>query len=855
MTRPSGDTSARTSALLSASQGLPITGALTEIRQTLAEQDTLLLEAPPGAGKTTIVPLALLDEPWLRERSIIMLQPRRLAARNAAARMADLLGEKTGDTVGYRVRLDSRVGANTRIEVVTEGVLLRMLTEDPALETVGLLIFDEFHERSLDSDLGLALALHGRRTFAENDAAKIIVMSATLGDDALDHYLGAPRLRCEGRQFPVTTHYSGARKPRERTDERVVKALDEAVSRHPDSSVLVFLPGRGEINRVAGQFQPPAGCTVHPLYGDLDLRAQREAIAPSPRGTRKVVLATNIAETSLTIEGVDVVIDAGLERRPRFDPGSAMSRLYTQPISRASATQRAGRAGRLRPGHCYRLWSESQHQSLAAERTAEIETADLAPLALQLFAWGIYDPDEIAWLTPPAPGPFAQAMGLLARLGAVEGKPGKLRLTRHGDAMAGLAVHPRLAHLLLAGQTVGAETPASLIAAALSEGLPRQAESADLAFYLDLLRGERPAGGSLQSWTRRTREVARQLRGQLPRAATARIARPDEGQLPGYLLACAYPDRVARRRHSGGYQLSNGRSVGFAQACSLQREKWLAVADVGGLGGKGSDTIRAATALDPGLFDNLLAPLIREHVHTGWDEKTGLFTAERQRRCGALRLTSERLTQVPGELRIQGLITLLAESRLTLLPWSEEAERFRARAALMATLEPDWPPFDIAALIASLDDWLGLYLEPVKRLKDLKSLALPEALKARLSYDKLKQLERELPERISVPSGAQHRIDYAQDPPVLAVKLQEMFGCRESPTLAGGRVPLLIHLLSPAGRPLQVTRDLASFWDGSYAEVRREMKGRYPKHPWPDDPLAARATALTKKRLTQSRSS
>ena len=837
--------------IFAADDALPIHAVIGDIRASLAAHDTLLLEAPPGAGKTTVVPLALLNEPWLAGRRIVILQPRRLAARSAAARMAELLGEAVGETVGYRIRLDSRTSARTRIEVITEGILLRILQEDPALESVGLLIFDEFHERSVDADLGLALALHGRATFRVADAARIIVMSATLGDASLERYLDAPRIRCEGRQYPVTLGYGPPRRPRESVVDAMVAALERACREHPTSSVLAFLPGRGEIHRVAARFSPPPGTSVHALYGDLEMAAQRRAIAPCPEGTRKVVLATNVAETSLTIDGVDVVVDAGLERQARFDPGSGMSRLHTQLISQASAVQRSGRAGRLRPGFCYRLWSESQQAQLSRERSAGIEVADLAPLVLQLFAFGIYDPSELSWLTPPPAGAFSQAVDLLAALGAIEGEPGTWRMTAHGDAMAGLAVHPRLAHLLLAGRDIAAARSASLIAAALSEGLPRQGESADLQSWLDLLDGRASPPGRLKSWVERAREVAGQLRRQLPGGDVVAFARPDEAQVTGYLLACAYPDRIARRRHSGGFQLSNGRSARFEPASLLQREKWLAVAEVSGMSGGRSDTIRAAAPLDVRLFSKQLASLLQEQTHVAWDRQSGLFIAERQRRIGALLLESEKLRDIADDQRIDGLLALIAEAGLDNLPWTNEAENYRARAALMASLLPDWPAFDRRTLCDSVGEWLALYLAPVKKLTDLKKLDLLGVLQARLSFAQQQQLERWLPERYEVPSGSRVKLDYSQQPPVLPVKLQEMFGARETPTLAEGRLRLVVHLLSPAGRPLQITQDLVSFWNDGYPAVRNEMKGRYPKHPWPDDPLQAVATAYTKKRLSR----
>ena len=822
---------------------------MDDIRAALALRSTLLLEAAPGAGKTTVVPLALLDEPWLQGRRIVLLQPRRLAARSAASRMAELLGERVGETVGYRVRLDSQVGPNTRIEVITEGILLHLLRDDPALESLGLLIFDEFHERSVDADLGLALALHGRSTFESPDAARILVMSATLGDASLEDYLNAPRIRCEGRQHPVTITHGQPGNPSEGIADRMVATLNQACRENPDSSVLAFLPGRGEIQCVAQRFSPPEGTSVHPLYGDLALDAQRRAIAPSPRGSRKVVLATNVAETSLTIDGVDVVVDSGLERQARFDPGSGMSRLHTQRISRASATQRAGRAGRLRPGFCYRLWSQGQHQQLAPERVPEIDVADLSPLALQLFAWGIYSPAELRWLTPPPAGAFAQAVDLLSALGAMDERAGERRLTAHGTAMAGLAVHPRLAHLLLMGKAMGAERRASMIAAALSEGLPRHAESADLRPWLDLLCSDGLPSGSVRSWVARTRDIAAQLRRQLPDNKVLTLDRPADAQLTGYLLVCAYPDRIARRRHSGGFQLSNGRSARFADASSLDREKWLAIAGVSGTSGGRSDTIRIAAPLDPQLFSAQLDHLAQAQTHVGWDAGSGLFVAERQQRVGALLLGSEKLAHVSDAQRVDGLLSLLAETQLDSLPWSAEAKDFCARAALMASLVEDWPAFDRSALCAGAANWLALYLAPVRKLSDLKKIDLRAALRARLTYAQQQQLDSWLPERIGVPSGSQVRIDYSVDPPVLPVKLQEMFGQRETPSLAEGRVPLVVHLLSPAGRPLQVTQDLASFWRNGYDAVKKEMRGRYPKHPWPDDPLHATATPFTKRRL------
>ena len=827
---------------------LPITELLDAIRARLRDADSLVIEAPPGAGKTTLVPLALLHEPWLAGRKIVVLQPRRLAARSAAQRMAELLGETPGQTVGYRMRLESRVGAATRIEVVTEGVLLRMLREDPSLDSAGLLIFDEIHERSLESDLGLALALHARDSFAEDMRLRIVAMSATLEAQALAELLQAPVLRSEGRRFPVDIHYSTARQARDRPMERLLPVVDRALREHPQSSVLVFLPGQGEIRQLAGQVQAPADVDVHPLYGDLDTSAQRAAIAPAENGRRKLVLATNIAETSLTIDGIDVVIDSGLARAPQFDPGTGMSRLSTRQISRASSEQRAGRAGRLRPGACYRLWSEAQQGQLAAQDDPEISSADLSDLALQLFAWGVQDPRELRWQSAPPRGAWQQAVDLLSDLGALSRSDRGLQLTAHGSAMADLPVHPRLAHLLLCGQAVGAARQACSIAAILSERDPVSRESADMGLRLDYLEGELRCPASLGGWRQRSRRLAERLRGQLPKVIAMPGDRPSAEALTGYLLACAYPDRIARRRHSGGYQLANGRGAQFDAPDALDKHKWLAVAEVGGMSGRRGDRIRSAAPLDTALFDGLLASRLQTSTRVDWDATSGRFVAERQRRCGALLLSRERLDDVSDEQRCEALLQLLGEEGLSRLPWNDAAQRFLERAQLMETLDADWPAFGERALREDLHNWLAPYLLGVQRLSELKRVDLPGALRARLSWEQQQRLDRWLPLRLPVPSGSQVAIDYSEQPPVLAVKLQEMFGCESTPTLAEGRLALRVHLLSPAGRPLQVTQDLAGFWRGAYAEVRKEMKGRYPKHPWPEDPLGAVATRHTRHR-------
>jgi ATP-dependent helicase HrpB len=831
-------------------QALPISAMLDDLRDALRQRQALVLEAPPGAGKTTVVPLALLEEPWLEGQRILMLQPRRIATRNAAARLAELIGETAGETVGYRMRLDTRVGPGTRIEVITEGVLRRMLSEDPGLEGVGLVIFDEFHERSLDGDLSLALALKARETFPEDACFRIVVMSATLSGLPLDALIDGPVLRSEGRQFPVELHYDGPRKPRERVVDRVPGVIERALGRHPQSSVLVFLPGQGEIRRLASAITAPQGVRVLPLYGELSLEEQRRAIAPSPPGERKLVLATNVAETSLTIDGVDVVIDAGLERVPRFDPATAMTRLATVQVSQASAEQRRGRAGRLRPGHCYRLWSENQQQQLAVQADPEITQADLAPLALELLAWGIGDPGELKWLTPPPAGAWQQALDLLDQLGAMQPDVRPPQLSEHGWRMAAFPAHPRLAHMLLMGLAAGSPDTACQLAAVLSDRDPLSRESADITLRLEYLQGERSAPSGLRGWLKRSEQLASQFRRQLGSLdAGETLTSPTREQLPGFLLACAYPDRIARRRSSGAYQLANGRSAEFEDTQSLAKHKWLVIAEAGGLAGKSRDRIRCAAALDPALFEAQLADLLREHTRLEWEPSSGRFVATRERRIGALLLSSSAIDKVDDALRVRGLIELLRDGALKPLPWNEGARRLQQRLEHMGRLEPGWPDASMTGLANTLDDWLGPYLAPVRRLADLKKIDLSAALRARLSWEQQQQLDEWLPERIEVPSGSSVRVDYSADPPVLAVKLQEMFGCEDSPRLARGRLPLLIHLLSPAGRPLQVTKDLASFWRDGYTAVKKEMKGRYPKHPWPDDPVGAVATRHTKKRM------
>ena len=839
---------------------LPIDEVLPALREALATRHEAVLEAPPGAGKTTRVPLALLNEPWLAGQTILMLEPRRLAARAAAERLASELGEKVGETVGYRIRLDSKVGPATRIEVVTEGILTRRLQEDPALEGVGLLIFDEYHERSLDADLALALSLNGRELFRDEQPLKILLMSATLEGERLASLLNdAPILRSEGRMYPVAMRWGRPFQPGEFIEPRLVQTVLEALN-DETGSLLVFLPGQAEIRRVHQQLADALGerstVLLCPLHGELDLAAQRAAIDPAPAGQRKVVLATNIAETSLTIDGVRVVIDAGLARVPRFDPGSGMTRLDTQRISRASATQRAGRAGRLEPGVCYRLWSQDQHEQLAAYASAEILSADLAGLALQLGRWGV-TPGQLVWLDVPPAAAYAQAQDLLERLGALQGSsPQDWQLTRHGQAMAELPAHPRIAHLLLRGQALGLANMACDVAALLGERDILRGAGADLHSRLVLLSGEERAARGAQGGVQRARQLARQYRGYLRGKPEQPVPDPQHPRWLGALLALAYPDRVAQQRRAGGaeYRLANGRAALFAEADSLMKQGWLVVADLGSRQGQREERIYLAADFDPALFDSVLAEQVRCVDQLDWDEREGVLRAERQRKVGELVLSREPLTGLDEAARSQALVNLVRRKGLELLPWTPELRQWQARVALLRQLDLDqqgdssWPDVSDGALLKSLEHWLMPYLGRVSRLSHFANLDLSSIVHNLLPWPLPQRLDELAPHHLSVPSGSSIRLDYSEQPPILAVRLQELFGLAETPRIAGGRQVVKLHLLSPARRPVQVTQDLANFWRSTYAEVKKDLKGRYPKHYWPDDPLVAEATARAKPR-------
>lgn len=828
---------------------LPVDEILPALKQALRARTEAVLQAPPGAGKTTRVPLALLDEPWLSGRRIVMLVPRRLAARAAAAFMARRLGERVGQTVGYRVRMDTKVGPATRVEVVTEGVLTRLLQDDPSLEGVGLVIFDEFHERSLQADLGLALCLEARA--ALRDDLRVLVMSATLDGAAVARLLGdAPVLTSEGRSYPVETHYLEA-EPQGRM-EPVVAAAVRRTLRDEEGDVLVFLPGQAEIRRVERDLQAaglPPDVRVLPLYGNLSQAEQEAAVAPGGPGRRKVVLATSIAETSLTIEGVRVVVDSGLMRVPRFSPRSGMTRLETIPVSKASADQRRGRAGRLGPGVCYRLWTRHRQQHLRPHSPPEIVEADLAPLALDLAAWGVADPAQLAWLDPPPPAAFAQARDLLAWLGAL-GRDGTI--TAHGRRMAELALHPRLAHMILKAIPLGQGPVACELAALLSErDVLRGAggANADLRLRLELLR--RPDVPDTVEGHPVDAGAVRHLRAAADHWKR-RLGLPGRGgdvEACGLLLAFAYPDRIAQQRPgaSGRFRLRNGRGAALAEPQLLSEASYLVAAELDGQHQE-SRIFLAAPVSPADLRDHFADQIETESVVT-WDREARAVRARRRERLGAVVLRDDPWPDPDPNVVAEALVDAVATEGIDLLPWTKAARRVQERMVFVYHHDATWPDVSDAALRASVRDWLLPHVYGMRRADELQRLDLEEILLGRLSWEQRTRLDELAPSHVTVPSGSRIPVDYSRpEAPVLAVRLQELFGATDTPRVFRGAVPLTLHLLSPAHRPVQITQDLAGFWTNTYFDVRKDLRGRYPKHYWPDDPLQAEPTRRTKPR-------
>ncbi len=815
---------------------LPIFSVFTALEQALAEQDHLILVAEPGAGKTTQVPLRLKQLPWCSGK-VLMFEPRRVAARAAAARLAALLGEAVGNTVGYRMRGDSQISADTQIEVVTGGVLARILIEDPALTHYSALILDEFHERNLDADLSLALALAGQSLFREGPSLKLVVMSATLEVAALQPLLpNAPTLRCEGRVFPITTHYWGNCHLKDiavNTSAAIMRALADS-----DGHILAFLPGQRDIEKTRQQLAErlPPQVALLTLYGAMPFVEQQKAIAPlDTKGDhlRKVVLATDLAESSITIDGVSAVVDGGWHRAPVYDARTDMTRLSTQRISAASATQRAGRAGRTGPGLCYRLWSKEQ--VLNAHTEPDIVQADLVPLAISLAAFGVAHPDELAWVTPPPAHHYQRAVATLVQLGALDAG----QLTPHGQALVDFPTHPRLAHMMIIAKRLGEAATGALLAALIHENALHSVTDIDKAL-LNPRSLPKPVLKTQSLWLRQL----------------GTNTAPNGALGAGELLALAYPDRVAKQidPQQGLYRLSNGRQARLPPNSPLGREMWLTVAECGGRSGQSEDRIFAAARLRVEALLNELAALTHSFDRMDWRERDNRFVAERVVGIGSLDIKTVPLPKVSLETRVNAIADFVKRKALAPLNLNDEVKTLQARVHWAKTFAPDaWPDYSNEALILTLTQWLTPYLNGVSTLGDLKKLDIASALTHGLTWAQQTQLKQWVPTHIAVPSGSHIRIDYLSSPPVLAVKLQEMFGQETTPTIVDGKLPLVVHLLSPAGRPLQVTQDLAGFWRSSYFEVRKEMKGRYPKHPWPDDPLSAEATRWTKKRSTPNR--
>ncbi len=833
---------------------LPVASIFKDLRQALDDNCCAVLQAPPGAGKTTAVPLNLLDVGWLRGRKIYLLAPRRLAARSAARRMACLLGESVGQTIGHRVRMDTRVGPQTRIEVMTEGVLTRMLQSDPALKGVGLVIFDEFHERSLDADLGLALCLDIQGVF--NAELRLLVMSATLQTEAIAAVLGnTPVIAAKGRFHPVETRYVGSHTPSGAMAD-VTRAVLAAI-REERGSILVFLPGAAEIRQVARMLDG-AGLgrqwQVTPLLGNLSPEEQDRAISPAPAGRHKIVLATSIAETSLTIEGIAMVVDSGLQRVPRFDVRSGMSRLVTLPVSQAAADQRRGRAGRQGPGVCLRLWSEAIQPTLPAARRPEILDADLCGLALELALWGVNHPSDLKWLDPPPESTYSAACELLQALGALDRRN---RITGHGRRMAAMPVHPRLAHMLLMARRVGHTAAACDLAALLTERDPlrfdRGQNEVDLQLRFDVLHALRQGKGLPGSLARLNRAACRNIIAVADRlrllAGRARGGKTPSPLSIGRLLAWAYPDRIAQRRpgERGRFLMTGGQGICLDPADPMAAEEFIVAVETDGnrLDGR----IYRAAAYGQAMLEEQFAAELRWQDLVGWDARSQSVASRRKLCLGALTLTSERLEQPDAGQVLAALIEGIAQSGMDALPWNKSLRNWQSRVCFLHRLFPEtneWPDLSDKRLVQRLNQWLAPYLSGMSRLRDLAQVDLRGALVSQLHPDRQRRIETLAPTHWTVPSGSRIPIDYTGAIPVLAVRLQELFGLEQTPVIAGGRQPLLIHLLSPAGRPVQVTQDLAGFWKTGYPAVKKELKGRYPKHFWPDDPLKAQATARAK---------
>jgi ATP-dependent helicase HrpB len=820
---------------------LPIDAVLDELARTLQSRNAAVLVAPPGAGKTTRVPLALLDEPWARAKKIIVLEPRRIAARASAERMAKTLGERAGETVGYRVRFGSKVSRATRIEVVTEGIFSRQILDDPELRGVAAVLFDEFHERSLDADMGLALARDAQTGLRED--LRLLVMSATLDGARVARLLGdAPVVESEGRAFPVETRYLG-RKPDMPLERQMADAIATALRADP-GSVLAFLPGAAEIRRTQNFLEErvkDASTEIVPLFGALDAAVQDRAIAPAPKGCRKVVLATSIAETSLTIEGVRIVVDSGLARVPRYEPDIALTRLETVRASRAAVDQRRGRAGRTEPGICYRLWDEPQTASLAAYTQPEILSADLSSLVLDLAQWGVTDPATLSFLDPPPAPALKEAKSLLRELNALDADG---RITAEGRRLRALALPPRLARMIVDSDRLGAGEAAAEIAAILTErGLG--GDSVDLDHRLDQFRRDRSQRATS------ARDLARRWASQV---ASSSSPAKSADLSTGIMLAFAFPDRVARNRGNGSFVLANGRGAAVEQTSALARAPYVAVGELTGTAAAGR--ILLAARISQEEIESQFADHIESTDDITFDRGAMALRARRRKTLHAITLSEAPLALSPSAETARIFAEGLIAAGLDKLPWSKSAKQWRDRVMFLRKAQGEvqgesWPDLSDDGLIASAADWLVPALYNKASLKDFSAGDLSEALLTLLPWELRARLEREAPTHFEAPTGTMLAIDYeAEQGPTIAVRLQELFGLNTHPSIAKGKIPLVLELLSPAQRPVQVTRDLPGFWRGSYAAVRSDLRGRYPRHPWPEDPANALPTRRVKPRGT-----
>ncbi len=812
---------------------LPVTDIINEVKSHLKNQNTLIVNAPPGAGKSTLLPLTLLDEPWLAGQKIIMLEPRRLAAKTIAMRMADLWGDKVGETIGYRVRFENKVSATTRIEVVTEGILTRMLHSDNALEGVGLVIFDEFHERSIHADVAMALCREAQQVLRTD--LRMMVMSATLNMPQLTALLKAPVAVSEGRQYPVEVFYVGGQ-DEFLLPEVTARVIIKATKEH-EGDVLVFLPGEGEIRKCAELLKRDLkDFAIHPLYGMLPQGEQYLAIVPNKFGKRKVVLATSIAETSLTIEGIKIVVDTGFGRVSRFDPKSGLSRLETVQISKDSADQRAGRAGRLSPGVCYRMWTSATHQRLAEHRTPEIMEADLAALVLDLAQWGITNIEQLTWLSPPPKASVTQALETLTNLNAIENG----RITEHGKQLHQLACHPRIAHMLLKAKDDNAVTLAADIAAILEERDPLPKDSGiDINLRIEALRRARQ-NNSLGNKFTRIEKVAESYRRLLN-------AEPDNGPVDvfetGLLLAYAYPERIAFARpgNNAQFQLANGKYATAGHRDDLAHEPWLAVAHMDTRDGLGK--IFMASPLNP----KDLLPMVKEKQIITWDTRRGGLIATKDLRIGSIVLQSKPLPN-PDESYLQEAISNAIKTEgEQLLNFDEKMQQLQNRILSLRKWNPNegWPDVSTTTLLLTNSEWLMPYLNNIKKPDELKKIDLHDALLNSLDWNLQQSLNELAPQKINVPSGSAILVEYLPngETPILSVRLQEVFGLADTPKINGGKISVVMHLLSPGFKPVQVTSDLRSFWNNTYFEVKKELQRRYPKHAWPDEPWEAKAVA------------